>query len=164
MQENKSKRWSVGLKFVQWQINISRHETISHSPFKVTFGQEPQVGLGSSVLPSDILCEISTEEELEAFLDAAEETSTAAEEDTRADTGVIEVVSETAEVDEETTTAAETRAETRAVTESLSTTAEVEEETTINAVNDQSAKIRSREIRFLLYTGTIINVLLMREN
>ncbi|XP_068235798.1 KRAB-A domain-containing protein 2-like [Palaemon carinicauda] len=51
MQENNSKKWSVGLKFVQWQINISRHETTGHSPFKITFGQEPQVGLGSSVLP-----------------------------------------------------------------------------------------------------------------
>ena len=68
MQENNSKKWSVGLKFVQWQINISRHETTGHSPFKVTFGQEPQVGLGSSVLPMSVLNEIATEEDLEAFI------------------------------------------------------------------------------------------------
>ena len=39
MRENNTTRWSVGLKFVQWQINISSHETIKNSPFKVTFGK-----------------------------------------------------------------------------------------------------------------------------
>ena len=72
MQENNSKKWSVGLKFVQWQINISRHETTGHSPFKVTFGQEPQVGLGSSVLPRSALNEIATEEDLETFVENEE--------------------------------------------------------------------------------------------
>ena len=41
MQENNSKKWFVGLTFIQWQINVSRHETTGHSPFKVMFGQEP---------------------------------------------------------------------------------------------------------------------------
>ena len=40
MHENKSSRWSVGVHFVQWQINISEHETIKTSPFKVMFGIE----------------------------------------------------------------------------------------------------------------------------
>ncbi|XP_068240208.1 uncharacterized protein [Palaemon carinicauda] len=53
--------------FVQWQINISRHETTGHSPFKVTFGQESQVGLGSSVLPRSALKEIANEKDLETF-------------------------------------------------------------------------------------------------
>ncbi|XP_076053674.1 KRAB-A domain-containing protein 2-like [Oratosquilla oratoria] len=52
MRENNSRKWSVGLKFVQWQDNISHHETTGHSPFKITFRQDPQVGLGSSILPS----------------------------------------------------------------------------------------------------------------
>ncbi|XP_068237204.1 KRAB-A domain-containing protein 2-like [Palaemon carinicauda] len=72
MQENNSKKWSVGLKIVQWQINISRHETTGHSPFKVTFGQEPQVGLGSSVLLRSALNEIATEEDLETFVEKEE--------------------------------------------------------------------------------------------
>ncbi|XP_068247956.1 uncharacterized protein [Palaemon carinicauda] len=72
MQENNSKKWSVGFKFVQWQINISRHETTGHSPFKVTFGQEPKVGLGSSVLPRSALNEIPTEEDLETFVENKE--------------------------------------------------------------------------------------------
>ena len=68
MQENNSKKWSDGLKFVQWQINISHHEATGNSPFKVTFGHEPQVGLGSSVLPMSAFNKIATEEDLEAFL------------------------------------------------------------------------------------------------
>ncbi|XP_068221380.1 uncharacterized protein [Palaemon carinicauda] len=72
MQENNCKEWSVGLKSVQWQINISRHETTGHSPFKVTFGQEPQVGLGSSLLPRSALNEIVTEEGLETFVENKE--------------------------------------------------------------------------------------------
>ncbi|KRX30422.1 KRAB-A domain-containing protein 2, partial [Trichinella murrelli] len=47
MRENGCKRWSMGLKFVQWQINVSIHETTGQSPFKVTFGEEPRIGLES---------------------------------------------------------------------------------------------------------------------
>ncbi|XP_076039096.1 KRAB-A domain-containing protein 2-like [Oratosquilla oratoria] len=73
MRENNSRKWSVGLKFVQWQVNISHHETTGHSPFKVTFGKDPQVGLGSSILPSTALCNIFTEEDLESFLESETE-------------------------------------------------------------------------------------------
>jgi hypothetical protein len=141
MQENNTKRWSVGLKFVQWQINISRHESTGHSPFKVTFGQDLQVGVGSSILPRNALCKIATEEELDTFLaesekgtattvmedvpitaEVGEETATGNEDETGtyaayggrernrfrtdvgvgADAAVMEIVSETPEVDEET--------------------------------------------------------------
>ncbi|XP_063865374.1 KRAB-A domain-containing protein 2-like [Scylla paramamosain] len=73
MRENNSKKWSVGLKFVQWQVNISQHETTGHSPFKVTFGLDPQVGLASSIVPSTAFCNIFTEEDLESFLEAETE-------------------------------------------------------------------------------------------
>ncbi|XP_003368518.1 putative KRAB-A domain-containing protein 2 [Trichinella spiralis] len=43
MRENECNRWSLGLKFVQWQINVSIHETTGQSPFKVTFGDESRV-------------------------------------------------------------------------------------------------------------------------
>ncbi|KRY03235.1 hypothetical protein T03_2536, partial [Trichinella britovi] len=46
-QFSECKRWSMGLKFVQWQINVSIHETTGQSPFKVTFGEEPRIGLES---------------------------------------------------------------------------------------------------------------------
>ncbi|XP_068234227.1 KRAB-A domain-containing protein 2-like [Palaemon carinicauda] len=81
MQENNSKIWSVGLKFVQWQINISRHETTGHSQFKVTFGHEPQVGLGSSVLPRSAFNEIDTKEDLETFVENEEGDEDAGDED-----------------------------------------------------------------------------------
>ncbi|KRZ82954.1 KRAB-A domain-containing protein 2 [Trichinella sp. T8] len=35
MRENGCKRWSMGLKFVQLQINVSVHETTGQSPFKI---------------------------------------------------------------------------------------------------------------------------------
>ena len=71
MKENKSKKWSVGLKFVQWQINISQHETTNESPFKVTFGMNPSVGLGSTILPSNV--NPHTEEELDDLFREVEE-------------------------------------------------------------------------------------------
>lgn len=73
MSENKSTRWSIGLKFVQWQINISHHLTVKNSPFKVTFGEEPKVGLGSTIIPSNVIKAIRTEEELEAVIARSEE-------------------------------------------------------------------------------------------
>ncbi|KRZ74758.1 hypothetical protein T10_3509, partial [Trichinella papuae] len=48
-------------KFVQWQINVSVHETTGQSPFKVTFGEEPRIGLESYVLPKSL--EEANEEE-----------------------------------------------------------------------------------------------------
>ncbi|KRZ48615.1 KRAB-A domain-containing protein 2, partial [Trichinella nativa] len=45
MRENGCKRWSMGLKFVQWQINVSIHETTGQSPFKVTFGEDNWTGV-----------------------------------------------------------------------------------------------------------------------
>ncbi|XP_068229732.1 KRAB-A domain-containing protein 2-like [Palaemon carinicauda] len=68
MYKNKSSRWSVGVHFVQWQINISEHETIKTSPFKVMFGIEPKVGLASTVIPPNMLGNIRTEEYLDTIL------------------------------------------------------------------------------------------------
>ena len=65
MRENNSKKWSIGLKFVQWQVNISKHETTKHTPFKATFGEEPSVGLSSTNLPESVLDGICYEEDLD---------------------------------------------------------------------------------------------------
>ncbi|XP_064120902.1 KRAB-A domain-containing protein 2-like [Macrobrachium nipponense] len=62
MRENNSKKWSIGLKFVQWQVNISKHETT-----KATFGEEPSVGLSSTNLPESVLDGICYEEDLDKF-------------------------------------------------------------------------------------------------
>ncbi|KRY44488.1 KRAB-A domain-containing protein 2 [Trichinella britovi] len=72
MRENGCKRWSMGLKFVQWQINVSIHETTGQSPFKVTFGEEPRIGLESYVLPKSLVDAAKTEEEIEEFLTSHE--------------------------------------------------------------------------------------------
>ena len=122
MRENDSRRWSIGLKFVQWQINISHHETTGVSPFKVTFGQDPQVGLGTSILPSAALCNISTEEDLETYLEtkkAEAETGAQAEAETgaqaEAETGAQAEANTGAQV--EAKTGAQVEAETGAQAE-----------------------------------------------
>ncbi|KRZ13256.1 hypothetical protein T11_7317 [Trichinella zimbabwensis] len=66
-------RWSLGLKFVQWQINVSVHETTGQRPFKVTFGEEPPIGLESYILPKSLDDAAKTEESIERFLSSQEE-------------------------------------------------------------------------------------------
>ena len=51
MRENQTRKGSLGLKFVQWQIIVSHHETMKTTPFKVTFGEDPKVGLTSTIIP-----------------------------------------------------------------------------------------------------------------
>ncbi|KRY57276.1 KRAB-A domain-containing protein 2 [Trichinella britovi] len=68
MRENGCKRWSMRLKFVQWQINVSIHKTTGQSPFKVKFGEEPRIGLEFYVLPKSLVAAAKTEEEIEEFL------------------------------------------------------------------------------------------------
>ena len=50
------------------QISIAHHETIKNSPFRVTFGAEPQIGLGSAIVPQEMIGNIQTEEDLENIL------------------------------------------------------------------------------------------------
>ncbi|XP_003369092.1 KRAB-A domain-containing protein 2 [Trichinella spiralis] len=44
------------------------HETTGQNPFKVTFGEEPRIGLESYVLPKSLVDAAKTEEEVEGFL------------------------------------------------------------------------------------------------
>ncbi|KRY51575.1 hypothetical protein T03_10435, partial [Trichinella britovi] len=48
------------------------HETTGQSPFKVTFGEEPRIGLESYVLPKSLVDAAKTEEEIEEFLTSQE--------------------------------------------------------------------------------------------
>jgi hypothetical protein len=41
----------VGIKFVQFQKNLSYHSGIKRTPYKAMFGVEAKVGLTSSSLP-----------------------------------------------------------------------------------------------------------------
>ena len=57
-------KWSQGLHFVQFQKNSYHHRMIKHSPYSVLFGQEPKVGLSSTILHPSLFNIITTEEEL----------------------------------------------------------------------------------------------------
>ena len=64
MHENSCKVWQVGIKFVQFQKNLSYHSVIKRTPYKAMFGVEAKVGLTSSSIPDDIISKISTEDDL----------------------------------------------------------------------------------------------------
>lgn len=64
MNDNKSKKWSEGLRFVQFQKNNGFHSVIKQSPFEALFGKKAKLGLASSSLPDAIINKISCEEDL----------------------------------------------------------------------------------------------------
>ncbi|XP_025198728.1 uncharacterized protein LOC112597034 [Melanaphis sacchari] len=65
MKGNKTKKWSIGLQFVQFQKNSSHHRVIGRSSYKALFGNDPKVGLATSSLLIEILQILVTEEDLE---------------------------------------------------------------------------------------------------
>ena len=67
MRDNNTSKWSYGIRFVQWSMNTSFHETIGMEPYKALTGNKPRCGL-KSILPTDFLDKIGTgilEEDLE---------------------------------------------------------------------------------------------------
>lgn len=68
LDDNKSTDWVTGCRFVQWQKNFAKHRIIGRSPYTVLFGGEPRIGLAATNIPTSILRNIHTEEELEKFL------------------------------------------------------------------------------------------------
>ncbi|XP_023210347.1 KRAB-A domain-containing protein 2-like [Centruroides sculpturatus] len=66
MQDNKSDRWSEGLRFVQFMKNRAYHSGIKRTPYEALFGCKPKVGL--SFLPE--LKDINTEEQLEKVIES----------------------------------------------------------------------------------------------
>jgi hypothetical protein len=64
MRENSCKDWLVGIKFVQFQKNLSYHSGIKRIPYKAMLGVEAKVGLTSTSLPDEIISKISTEDDL----------------------------------------------------------------------------------------------------
>lgn len=53
MRENKSKKWSMGLNFIQLRKNNSFHTGIKSSPYKAVFGSDTPLGVTSAALPSE---------------------------------------------------------------------------------------------------------------
>lgn len=65
LQDNKTKKWSEGLKFVQFMKNRSLNHGIKCSLYEAMFGCSAKIGLKSSALPILIINKLKTEEDLE---------------------------------------------------------------------------------------------------
>lgn len=69
MKDNVSKKWSEGLRYVQFMKNRAYHSGIKQSPYKALFGIEPKVGLSNSSLPQDIINDIQDEDDLRKVIE-----------------------------------------------------------------------------------------------
>jgi hypothetical protein len=65
MRDNESKKWSIGIKFVQLQKNSALNKGIGRSPYEALFGKCATVGLTSETkIPKEILATLEKEEDL----------------------------------------------------------------------------------------------------
>ena len=64
MKENKTKHWSIGCKIAQWRYNTQVHQTLRDTPYHLTFGQHPRVGISNLPLSSEILNNLVAEANL----------------------------------------------------------------------------------------------------
>lgn len=68
MMQNRSTKWSQGLRFIQCAKNRAIHQGTRISPYEAMFGSPMKVGLRSK-FPSGAVDELQTEEELQDFLE-----------------------------------------------------------------------------------------------
>jgi len=68
LQDSKTKKWSEGLKFIQFMKNRSLHHGIKSSPYKAMFGCSAKIGLKSSVLSISMINKLKTEEDLKTAI------------------------------------------------------------------------------------------------
>jgi len=64
LKENKTTYWAEGLKFIQFSKNISYHSGIKRSPYEAMYGCAAKLGISSSKVPSTVLNNIQSEEDL----------------------------------------------------------------------------------------------------
>ena len=55
MVDNDSVQWSVGIKFVKWQINTAYSSAVDQSPFFLLTGQKPTCGLSSLPINASLI-------------------------------------------------------------------------------------------------------------
>ncbi|XP_008186921.1 KRAB-A domain-containing protein 2-like [Acyrthosiphon pisum] len=67
-QDHLTKKWSEGLKFVQFMKNRSFHHGTKRSPYEAMFGTHAKVGLKSTQIPIDLISTLKSEEDLEKAL------------------------------------------------------------------------------------------------
>lgn len=68
MRENKSTKWTIGCKFIQFKKNHSFHTGMKCAPYKATFGIETPLGLQSTSIPIEKWSTLKTAEDLFAML------------------------------------------------------------------------------------------------
>lgn len=67
MSDNNTQDWSLGLKFVQQQKNCAHHAGINRTPYKAMFGEDPKIGLTSSILAPEMLGRLRSEDLIALF-------------------------------------------------------------------------------------------------
>nr|XP_042896273.1 KRAB-A domain-containing protein 2-like [Parasteatoda tepidariorum] len=72
MQDNKSDRWSEGLRFVQFTKNRAYHSGIKRTPYEALSGCKPKLGLTTFSLPEDVLKDVNTEEQLGKVIESVQ--------------------------------------------------------------------------------------------
>ncbi len=65
MKTNNSQHWWIGCKVVQWRINTQVHQTIKDTPYHLTYGQHPWIGISNLPVSADILANLRTEAKLQ---------------------------------------------------------------------------------------------------
>lgn len=65
MKQNNCTKWATGSMFVQWQINTSYHHGIQDTPYHLTYGQHPRVGISQLPIDEKVLSALATEQEMQ---------------------------------------------------------------------------------------------------
>jgi hypothetical protein len=63
LKQNNSTKWATGSMFVQRQINTSYHHAIQDTPYRLTYGQNPRVGISQLPIDKKVLSALATEAE-----------------------------------------------------------------------------------------------------
>ncbi len=66
MKENNSTHWASGCKICQWRYNTQVYQTLKGTPYHLTYGQYPHVGILNLPLAPLVLDNLSTEADLHA--------------------------------------------------------------------------------------------------
>ncbi|CAH1986524.1 unnamed protein product [Acanthoscelides obtectus] len=69
MDDEKCRRWSEGVRFVQLMENRTYHDGIKQAPYAAMFGHYIKVGLSTSAFPKEAIENLRTEEELEKVVE-----------------------------------------------------------------------------------------------
>jgi hypothetical protein len=66
VKENNSTHWAIGCKICQWRYNTQVYQAIKVTPYHLSYGQHPRVGISNLPLAPLVLDNLSTEADLHA--------------------------------------------------------------------------------------------------